>query len=111
MIATLEEWDNRCVSVLSEIEGQVRDIRNKATERKRREKEHEMIFEKASSEEGGRLMGKAGGKRGAGAEADGDANGLELGEAMDIDDTSGRGGERNAKRVGRFASLGKRLGR
>lgn len=114
LISILADWDGRCVGVLTEIEGQVREVRAKAAARKRREHEHEVIFEKALADE---IMkdsrNKAAGKRGAG---DGENTGgtePERGKAMDLDEAFGRGGQRNAKRGGRFggfAGLGKRLG-
>ncbi|MCJ1436855.1 hypothetical protein MMC27_006237 [Xylographa pallens] len=114
LIAILDDWNGRCAGVLSEIEGQVSEVRAKAAERRRREHEQEAIFDKALNDE---IMkdsrNKAAGKRGAG---DGEnAGGIEpdRGEAMDLDEASGRGGQRNAKRGGRFGGftgLGKRLG-
>ena len=114
LVAILDDWSGRCSGVLSEIEGQVSEVRAKAAERKRREHEQGAIFDKALNDE---IMkdsrNKAAGKRGAG---DGEnAGGIEPdhGEAMDLDEASGRGGQRNAKRGGRFGGftgLGKRLG-
>ena len=114
LIAVLDDWNGRCTGVLMEIEGQVREVRAKAAERKKREHDHEVTFDKALVDE---VMtdqrSKAAGKRVAG---DGENNGgaePDLGEAMDLDETFGRGGQRNAKRGGKFSGftgLGKRLG-
>lgn len=112
MIAVLDDWNDRCVSVLTEIEGQVTEVRRKAAERRRWEKEHEKILEKAIMGDDRVLKetSRAGGKRGAGEAANGEGYGVDQGDAMDVDETLGRGGQRNAKRGGRFAGLGKRLG-
>ena len=114
LMAILDDWNRRCAGVLSEIEEQVSNVRAKAAEKKRREHEQEAIFNKALNDEIMKDSRNRGvGKRGAG---DGEtAASLEpdRGEAMDLDETFGRGGQRNAKRGGRFggfAGLGKRLG-
>lgn len=111
MVAVLDDWDGRCVSVLAEIEGQVQDVRRNAAERRRKQLEGERAIEKAMGEEGAKDKGKAAGKRGA---ADGENVGgydVEGAEEMDVDDVLVRGGVRNAKRGGgRFGGLGKRLG-
>ena len=108
MVAVLDDWDERCVSVLAEIEGQVGDVRKKAAEKRRREKEHENIVEKAMEDESFRDKGKLGGKRGVGETENGEGYDADRGEAMEIDETLGRDGQRNAKRGGRFGGLGKR---
>ena len=113
LVAILEDWNGRCVSVLSEIEGQIRDVRVRAAQRKRREAEHQAVFEKAAAEENLKDRGKAVGKRGMGdTETSGGTTG-ENGEVMEVDEVIGRGGQRNAKRGGKFGplgGLGKRLG-
>ena len=99
MVSVLEDWDGRCVTVLGEIEGQVREIRRKAQEQKRRETEHEKAVAKRMGEnEDGK--GKLG-KRGGGEEAD---------EVADIDEGGRR--LRGAKRGGGsiLGGLGRRLG-
>ena len=98
MVSVLEDWDSRCVTVLREIEGQVREIRRKAQEEKKRETEHEKAVAKRMGEnEDGK--GKLG-KRGGGEEAD----------EMDIDEGGRR--LRGAKRGGGnfLGGLGRRLG-
>ena len=98
MVSVLEDWDGRCVSVLGEIEGQVREIRRKAQEQKRRETEHEKTVAKRMGEnEDGK--GKLG-KRGGGEE----------GDEMEIDEGGRR--SRGAKRGGGnfLGGLGRRLG-
>ena len=98
MVSVLEDWDGRCVSVLGEIEGQVREIRRKAQEQRKRETEHEKAVAKkmGESEDG---KGKLG-KRGGGDE----------GDEMDIDEAGRR--LRSSKRgAGNFlGGLGRRLG-
>lgn len=97
MVSVLEDWDTRCVSVLGEIEGQVREIRRKAQQQRKRETEHEKaVAKKMGENEDGK--GKLG-KRGGGEEAD----------EMDIDE-SGR--KLRAKRGGGnfLGGLGRRLG-
>ena len=97
MISVLEDWDSRCVSVLAEIEGQVREIRRKAQEQKKRETEHEKAVAKRMGEN---EDGKGKWKRGGGEEAD----------EMDIDEGGRR--LRSAKRGGGnfLGGLGRRLG-
>ncbi len=98
MLSVLEDWDNRCGSVLGEIEGQVREIRRKAQEQRKREAEHEKAVAKRMGENDdgkGKL-----GKRGGGEE----------GDEMDIDDGGRR--LRGAKRGGGniLGGLGRRFG-
>ena len=83
------------MSVLGEIEGQVREIRRKAQEQRKRETEHEKAVAKHMGENEGKL-----GKRGGGEEAD----------EMDIDEGGRR--LRGAKRGGGnfLGGLGRRLG-
>lgn len=105
MISVLEDWDSRCVDVLGELEERVMDVRRKAAEQRKRELENEKAVEKAMGEDGGR--GKAVGKRGARDEENGTEGG---GDVMDVDEGAGRGRPRNAKRGGRFAGIGKKMG-
>ncbi|KAL9138706.1 MAG: hypothetical protein Q9175_000061 [Cornicularia normoerica] len=98
MVSVLEDWDIRCVSVLGEIEEQLREIRRKAQEQRKRETEHEKaVAKKMGENEDGK--GKLG-KRGGGEEAD----------EMDIDEGGRR--LRGAKRGGGnfLSGLGRRLG-
>ena len=111
MVAVLDDWNNRCVGVLAEIEGQVREVRRKATERRKREQEHEKIVERAINDDGLKEKGRPAAKRGAGDTENGGGYDADGGDAMDVDDTLARGGARNAKRGGmRFSGFGKRLG-
>jgi hypothetical protein len=95
MVSVLENWDDRCVSVLAEIEGQVRDVRRKAMESRRREEAHAKAVEKAMYD-----GEKKGGKRGGEEE-----------EIEYMDENTGRK-TRGAKRGGGniFNGIGKRLG-
>lgn len=102
MVHVLEDWDSRCVTVLGEIEAQVRDVRRKAQETRKREQEHEKAFTKAMGEN--ETKGKLGKRVGLGEEEEG----------MDMDEGGG-GRTRGAKRGGgNFMSgmggLGRRLG-
>ena len=98
MVSVLEDWDRRCGDVLAEIEGQVRDVRVRARERRRVEGEYEVLVERAGKEEEMRR------KRGAGGVEEGIVEGGEGEE---------RGGRtRGAKRGGGgFVGFGKRNGR
>ena len=100
MVSVLGDWDNRCVSVLGELEGQVRDVRRKAQEQRKREAEHEKVVSKATGENGDG-KGKVVGKRGV----------LEDGEEMEVDEGLGGGRTRNAKRGGgKLSGFARRLG-
>ena len=107
LVVILEDWNSRCANVLAEIEGQVKDVRAKAAERKRREQQHESLYDRALNDDIARDRGKVAGKRGAGDGENNGGPGIDPGEAMEVDEISGRGGQRNAKRGGRF---GFRLG-
>ena len=50
MVSVLEEWDSRCVAVLGDLEGQVREVRRKAMEQRKKEGEHERSVAKAMGE-------------------------------------------------------------
>ena len=93
MVSVLEDWDSRCVSVLGEIEGQVREIRRKAQEQRKRDTEHEKAVAKKM-----------------GDNEDGKKRGGEEAEEMDIDEGGRR--LRGAKRGGGnfLSGLGRRLG-
>lgn len=114
LVAILEDWDRRCAGVLTAIEGQIRDVKTKAAERRKREQEHDAAFEKALADDSTKDRGKAAGKRAVGDTENGGDPEADVGESMDVDETFGRGGQRNAKRGGRFggafAGFGKRLG-
>jgi len=93
MVRVLEDWDSRCVSVLAELEGQVREVRRKALAQRRCNEANEQAVAKAMDEKG-----KVVGKRGFGGEND----------EMDIDDGPG-GRTRNAKKGGsKFMGFGRR---
>lgn len=83
MISVLENWDDRCGSVLAEIEGQVRDVRRNAMEVRRREDSHARAVERAMGD-----GEKKGGKRGGEGEDD-----------EEVDENTGRK-TRGAKRGG-----------
>lgn len=117
MLEVLEGWEKRCVGVLGELEGEVREVRRRAGERKGRGARWEGVVGRAmvtATGDGEMGKGSGGGKRGAG---DGEAvledEGLGGEEEMEIDVGGvGRGG-RIAKRGGgggRFGGLGRRLG-
>ena len=99
MVSILEEWDSRCVTVLADLEGQVREVRRKAQEQRKREAEHEKAVAKAMGE-GGDGKGKLG-KRG----------GEEEGDEWEVDE-GGVGRIRVAKRGGGklFGGFGRKLG-
>lgn len=100
MISILEDWDSRCLNVLDEIEGKIREKKRQATERKRREDALEKHFTKLIGDD---VKVKApASKRGVGD-----------GEEMDLDDGLGNTGgrTRSAKRGGKLmGGLGRRLG-
>jgi len=99
MVHILGDWDSRCVTVLEEIEGQVREVRRKALDARKRELEHEKAVNKAMGD--GEGKGKLGKRLGLGGE----------GEEMDMDEGGG-GRTRGAKRGGGnfMSGLGRRLG-
>lgn len=107
MVAVLDDWGARCVTVLAEIENQVHEVRRSTAEAWRRETENEKAIEKAMGEK--EEKGKAAGKRGA---RDKEGEG-EWGDEMDVDEGAGKGRPRVAKRGGgggRFVGFGKKLG-
>ena len=100
MITVLADWDKRCVGVLEELEGQVRDVRRKALKDRRREEANERATAKLL-EDKENARGKGGAKRGVGDEPD----------EMDIDDNGAGVRTRNAKRGGGvLKGIGRRLG-
>lgn len=108
MVAVLEDWDSRCVSVLAEIEEQVIEVRRKAQEVRRRELENEKAVEKAMETESEKGKGKSAGKRGAREVVDRDGAGGEGGDEMDVDEAGGRGTKRGSKRGGKIAGIAKK---
>ena len=102
LIAVLDDWDARCVAVLSDIEHQVAEIKRKAQEVRRREVENERAIERALGEEGAKVSGKTVGKRGVRDKDDG-AFGADGGDEMDLDDSLRRGRPKGAKRGGFFS--------
>lgn len=102
MVRVLEDWDSRCVTVLGEIEGQVRDVRRRAQEARRREAEHDKAFTKAVGDGDGKDGKGKSGKRGG-------VN--EEGDEMELEEGSG-GRTRGAKRGGSnfLGGIGRRLG-
>lgn len=109
MVKVLEDWDARCIGALDEIEAQIKEVRRRAVEVRRREIENEKLLEQAMGEER-EVIPKTPGKRGAG-DKDGDGGPGEAGDEMEVDEGSGRGRPRGAKRGGgRLAGLAKKLG-
>lgn len=93
MVHILEDWESRCVDVLTELEEQVRDVRRKAITQRKREDANEKAVAKAMDEKG-----KIVGKRGFGDE----------GDEMELDDGIG-GRTRNAKKgSGKLMGFGRR---
>lgn len=86
--------------MLGELEEQVRGIRARAKEGRRREREGEEAWERVVG--GGEEAGKGVGKRGAGEGEGGEKEGG--GEEMEVDD----GGVRTAKRSGGRMGYGSR---
>lgn len=113
MVKVLEDWDARCIGALGEIEAQIKEVRRRAGEVRRREKENEKAVEQAMGEER-EVIPKTPGKRGAGdkdGDGDGDGGPGEVGDEMEVDEGPGRGRPRGAKRGGgRLAGLAKRMG-
>lgn len=108
MVRVLEDWDARCIDALGDIEARIRQVRKRAVEDRRREIENEKAVEQAMGEEH-EVIPKAPGKRGAGDKDDADGKG-EAGDEMDIDEESGRGRPRGAKRGGgRLTGFAKKL--
>ena len=63
MLATLQVWESRCSSVISELEGQIQDIRDAALKRQLAQKKREAIVDAAvlsSENDGGGLKGSGG---------------------------------------------------
>ena len=109
MIAVFNDWNDRCTKVLLDLECQVAGVRRKAIERRRSEQEHEKAIDKAFDKAPGDDRGmKVGFKRGVG-EADNELGYADDVEVMDLDDTLGRGGQRNAKRGGKFGGIARRI--
>ncbi|KAL8768048.1 MAG: hypothetical protein Q9209_005591 [Squamulea sp. 1 TL-2023] len=100
LISTLDTWNGRCVSVLDDLETQIKEVRQKALERRKREQRDEAAVEKFVGQ-ALKEKGKAGEKRGAqeavggGPTSAGDGN-----DGMDLDEKAGPGRPRGAKRGG-----------
>ena len=100
LVSVLEDWDNRCVDVLAELEDQVREVRRKALKERRRQEAIDKAMAKVMEDQE-KGNGKPVGKRGVGEE----------GDEMDIDMGDAGTRSKNAKRGGgMFKGLGKRLG-
>ena len=109
MISVFDDWNDRCTKVLLDLEHQIADVRRKAIGRRRSEQEHEKAMDKAFDKAPGDDRGmKVGFKRGVG-EADNELGYADDVEIMDLDDTLGRGGQRNAKRGGKFGGIARRI--
>ena len=97
MITILNEWDDRCVDVLGQLEEQVKDVKRRALREKRREEANEKATARLMEDKDGK--GKGGGKRGVGEE----------GDDMDVDENGGGLRTRGVKRGGGlFKHFGKR---
>lgn len=110
LLSTLDTWNARCVSVLDDLETQIKDVRQKALERKKREQRDETAVEKLVGQ-ALKERGKAGEKRmaqdpvGGREAAVGDEN-----DDMDLDEKAGPGRPRGAKRGGgAFKNAAKRM--
>ena len=104
MIGVMEEWEQRCLGVLEELEGQVREVKIKAAEKKKRDEILDRHFKRlvsgvpanaagaGTAAEDGKTKGSVG-KRAVGDE-----------DEMDVDDGTGAAGGRgkNAKRGGKM---------
>ncbi|KAL8786340.1 MAG: hypothetical protein Q9213_002837 [Squamulea squamosa] len=100
LISTLDTWNGRCVSVLDDLETQIKEVRQKASERRKREQRDEAAVEKLVGQ-ALKEKGKAGEKRGA-QEAVGGGGAVAGGgnDGMDLDEKAGPGRPRGAKRGG-----------
>ncbi|KAI9682236.1 MAG: hypothetical protein M1817_000290 [Caeruleum heppii] len=90
MTASLAEWEGRCTSVLGSLEGQIREVKRRAGERKKRDEAMRGQVERVLRERG---MGADGNKGSGKRAADADASGLEwtkemmeMDEGMDLDE-------------------------
>ncbi|KAL2039259.1 hypothetical protein N7G274_007927 [Stereocaulon virgatum] len=104
MVSTFEDWDSRCVSVLADLEDQIREVKRKASNQRQRQAAHDLAVMKAMGE-GGEGKGKGQlGKRGGGQEE---------GEEMDVDQEGGgrtRGAKRGGAKFGGLGGLGRKFG-
>ncbi|KAL8836700.1 MAG: hypothetical protein Q9170_002832 [Blastenia crenularia] len=102
LISSLDAWNTRCVSVLDDLENQVRDVKHKALERRKREVRDGTAMENLvmdakkgmptyPSERGKVLGGKRGAQEVGAAVDDGD-------DAMQLDEERGGGRLRGVKR-------------
>ena len=109
MISVFDDWSERCSTILRYCERRVAELRKDAIERRRLAVEHEKVFDRAVEKSSGDDRGmKVGFKRGVGEE-DGGLGYADDPEVMDVDETFGRGGQRNAKRGGRFGGVGRKV--
>ncbi|KZF22113.1 hypothetical protein L228DRAFT_268606 [Xylona heveae TC161] len=100
MIDVLDDWDSRCVNVLADIESQIRDVRQRTADRRRREQTIENMLDRtAMQDKGGKRAAVEDGEKGDGLNND----------QMDLDDQFVRM-PRSAKRGGHFYGPGRRLG-
>ncbi|KAL8731948.1 MAG: hypothetical protein Q9166_003080 [cf. Caloplaca sp. 2 TL-2023] len=110
LISTLGTWNGRCVSVLDELETQIKEVRQKALEKRKREQRDEAAIERLV-EQATKEKGKAGGKRAAQEAVGGTGPAMGDGhDEMDLDEKSGPGRSRGAKRGGGgFKNAAKRM--
>lgn len=104
LISALDNWHSRCVSVLEDLENQVREVKQKALVKRKKEERDEAVVDKlvtdAKKTTSFSLTDKgkiSGGKRGAqdAGTAVGEGN-----DDMDMDEGSGMGRLRGPKRGG-----------
>ncbi|KAL8944109.1 MAG: hypothetical protein Q9211_000700 [Gyalolechia sp. 1 TL-2023] len=104
LISALDSWNSRCVSVLDDLENQVREVKQKALTRRKKEERDEAAVDKLVAEAKKVVPGNplerakvSGGKRGA------QDAGTAMGEGNDeteLDDGRGLGRTRGPKRGG-----------
>ncbi|KAI9850555.1 MAG: hypothetical protein M1838_005477 [Thelocarpon superellum] len=97
MVAALDEWDGRCTSILADLESQIKQIRVRAADRRRRKVELAAAVDRAVQSTGGGATDKGVGKRAA-ADREGGGLGEQVslgGEYMDVDGGGDATGGRN----------------
>ena len=110
LISTLDTWNGRCVSVLDDLENHIKEVRQKALERRKREQRDEAAVEKLMGQ-ALKDRGKAGEKRMAQDPVAGREAVMGEGiDGMDLDEKAGPGRPRGAKRGGgAFKNAAKRM--
>ncbi len=110
LMSTLDTWNGRCVSVLEDLENHIKEVRQKALERRKREQRDEGAVEKLVGQSL-KDKGKAGEKRMAQDPVAGREAVMGEGiDGMDLDEKAGPGRPRGAKRGGgAFKNAAKRM--